>query len=162
MYKLKVDLHWTAGEYFWPTDRLVEFDGDDIAASASPQTRAPGSLPPAFPQPPARPASVHGFAGYPPPPSMYPPPGSASPQIPVGYGMGPPPTHHSGTAEKEELKHKVEESGGKLLSESGITILSDWNGAARASAGAVERVPFISHGELKKFVVNVLLTVFIP
>ena len=41
------------------------------------------------------------------------------------------------------------------------TVLTDWNNPASAN-GAVERVPFISHGELKKFVVNVLMVVYVP
>ena len=56
---------------------------------------------------------------------------------------------------------KVQQSGGQSLNEAGITVLADqWNPNA-ANAGAVERVPFLSRGELQKLVVNVLLVVMV-
>ncbi|KAJ2916229.1 hypothetical protein MD484_g4192, partial [Candolleomyces efflorescens] len=146
MYKLKVDLHWTAGEYFWPTDRLVELDGEDIAATVSSHAspRMPTGYPGSINTPASRNVPIPAFGGGYPPVGIYPtPPGSAAQPI-----------------EQDPLRLKVEESGGKLLSEANLTVLTDWNHTA--NAGAVERVPFISHGELKKFVVNVLLVVFIP
>lgn len=78
--------------------------------------------------------------------------GSYTPHAPTGQG----------DQDKDALRLKVEESGGQLLTEANITILKDEWTHASGEPGAVERVPFISRGELKKFVVNVLLVVYIP
>ncbi|KAH6903289.1 hypothetical protein BKA70DRAFT_1433808 [Coprinopsis sp. MPI-PUGE-AT-0042] len=136
MYKLNPELHWAAGEYIWPADRLVEFFSEDIEGS-SPLMSA-GHMRNQVPYPPPRPGSVHGmYSGYPQP----------------------------NPNEQDPLRAKVEDSGGQTFADAGITVLSpEWinNTPTDVPHGAVERVPFIAHGELKKFVVNVMLVVFVP
>lgn len=91
-----------------------------------------------MPYPPPRPGSIHGMhTGYPQP----------------------------NPNEQDPLRAKVEESGGQTFADAGVTVLSpEWinNSPTAIPHGAVERVPFIAHGELKKFVVNVTLVVFVP
>ena len=136
MYKLNPELHWAAGEYIWPADRLVEFFSEDIERNS-----------PVMPG-----GHLRNQMPYPPPPRT----GSASGIYP-GY---PQPNPH----EQDPLRTKVEESGGQTFADAGITVLSpEWinNTPTAIPHGAVERVPFIAHGELKKFVVNVMLVVSI-
>ncbi|TFK28271.1 hypothetical protein FA15DRAFT_652930 [Coprinopsis marcescibilis] len=197
MYKLNVDLHWAAGEYIWPSEGLVEVYGDDIESSSS-SIRAHSGAPtinanPWMPQTP--------FGGVGPMPR---PPNSAAGGVGVGLGVGmaigmggmnsappafpgfPTPPHQAqhpfgaiGVSEQAPLRARVEESGGKLFADAGVTVLTNDSvgvpvpgsgfGARPASAtpptvtqGAVERVPFVAHGELKKFVVNVMMVVYVP
>lgn len=60
--------------------------------------------------------------------------------------------------ENESLRLRVEESGAIPLAEADIMLLSDWQGATPVCK---ERVPFISNGEMEKFVVNVLLVAYV-
>ncbi|KAF5310379.1 hypothetical protein D9611_012085 [Ephemerocybe angulata] len=141
MYKLTPNLHWAAGEYIWPLGRRVELDSEDITHhSASPRmpfgqglSHTPSRPPVAMP-PAFGPAGAHGHGAY-------------------GGGI---------QDDSQALRVKVEESGGELLSEADITVLKDQWTHTPAEPGAVERIPFISRGELKKLVVNVLLVVYIP
>ncbi|EAU83769.1 hypothetical protein CC1G_07504 [Coprinopsis cinerea okayama7 len=142
MYKLNPELHWAAGEYIWPSERLVEFFSEDIETSPTLK-----SAPPRIPIPYGGPSIAPGMR-----PGTVPPP-------PFPYGS--PQQHHQFGQEHDPLRSKVEESGGQLFADAGVTVLTDWNNPASAN-GAVERVPFISHGELKKFVVNVLMVVYVP
>ncbi|KAJ3548259.1 hypothetical protein NMY22_g1335 [Coprinellus aureogranulatus] len=155
MYHLLPELRWTAGEYIWPLASRVELDGEDIVAGLSSQLKS-ASLSPRAPYMPA----ITSTPVYPPPVSIppgYPVPGGSlgmyGPLVGPGPLGGSPPMPQGSQA----LRLKVQESGGQLLSEAGITVLTDqWNHTA-ANAGAVERVPFLAGGELQKLVVNVLL-----
>jgi hypothetical protein len=65
--------------------------------------------------------------------------------------------------EAENLRARVEASGGSPLSQADIMVLADWDPSGQGTLSAVgkERVPFVSNGELGKLVVNVLLVVYV-
>lgn len=159
MYHLHPDLRWTAGGYIWPLTSRVELDGDDIAGISA-QLKS-SSISPRAPYL----SGITSSPGYPPPIAVpgYPVPGSAGLGMygPAPLGGSPPMSGLAGDPQDHALRMKVQESGGQSLSEAGIMVLTDqWNHTA-ANAGAVERVPFLSRGELQKLVVNVLLVVMV-
>lgn len=158
LYHLSPELRWTAGEYIWPLANRVELDGEDIVAGLSSQFKS-ASISPRAPFIPG----ITNTPAYPPAmniPSGYPVPGASSFGIYGSPPRGSPPTIGA-ESQDQALRVKVQQSGGQSLNEAGITVLADqWNHNA-ANAGAVERVPFLSRGELQKLVVNVLLVVMV-
>jgi hypothetical protein len=158
LYHLLPELHWTAGEYIWPLGTRVELDSEDIVAGLSTQLKST-SISPRAPFIPG----ITNTPAYPPAmniPPGYPVPGASSFGIYGSPPRGSPPMM-AAESQDQALRVKVQQSGGQSLNEAGITVMADqWNHTS-ANAGAVERVPFLSRGELQKLVVNVLLVVMV-
>ncbi|TFK32163.1 hypothetical protein BDQ12DRAFT_692899 [Crucibulum laeve] len=132
MYKLAPELHWTAGGYIWPVDRIVEFFGEDIVAKSPTQGgRMPFGV-------------VNGSR-------------TGTPAVRGAFGA-----YGGGfqDVEVDAVRSYVEASGAVSLAEADITLLTDWTNPTPVVGK--ERVPFVAAGELEKLVVNALLVVYIP
>lgn len=133
LFKLSPELHWSAGGYVWPVDRVVEVSGEP----SSPMSGSP--------------SRHHKMPG-----AML---GSATPRTPVMRGTfslaGDPLAD-----EAETLRYRVQESGAIPIADYGITLCTDWTQPAQPIGK--ERVPITSGGEMEKLVVNTLLVVFVP
>jgi hypothetical protein len=134
-HKLAPDLHWTAGGYIWPVDHTLEFFVDDVRQGG----------------PAANPINMR---------SPSPNPGFGRvPQTRGGYGANP--TGGPGyEGEGGGLEPRVRASGALSFAEANISLLTDQNNPNPVIGK--ERVDFVSHGELTKLVVNVLLVIYIP
>ncbi|KAF9001182.1 hypothetical protein BDQ17DRAFT_1492196 [Cyathus striatus] len=120
MYKLTAEFRWTAGGYVWPTDRIVEYHGEDIIK----------------PMMSGRPFGVVNGSRMGIPPVR----GAFS----SGYPIADPGMDHA-----EAIRLIVEGSGAIPVEEAGITVLTDWTNPAPVigkervpfvSAGELERL----------------------
>ncbi|KAH7908547.1 hypothetical protein BJ138DRAFT_341703 [Hygrophoropsis aurantiaca] len=132
IFKLAPELHWTAGGYIWPIDRVVECGNDSIESPT---------------------LGMKNLGLGSPTRSVYSPRGAFS-----IYGDLEDDDAENLRAEADQLRVRVQESGAIHLSETEIFILSDWVPGPMSK----ERVHFVSNGELEKLVVNVLLVTYVP
>jgi hypothetical protein len=133
MFELVPELHWTAGGYIWPADRVVDM-------TAEPPSHSPNS-------------SLRRRSGHSPPSSTV--RGAFAP-----YGM---PVPQGEADEVERLKVRVEAGGASPLATADIMVLADWDDsqAGGGAVAGKERVSFVSGGELGRLVVHVLLVVYV-
>lgn len=74
---------------------------------------------------------------------------------------------HSDSTEEDELEEagtlrdRVEDSGASLISQEGITVLTDDVFGSKGDTITKERVPYVSGGCIDKLVINVLLVVYV-
>lgn len=153
LYKLTPELHWTAGGYIWPVDRVVECSDDFSPTTTSPPAPIPHPLDGPYRSPTMMQASI-----------------LHSPMMNLSLGSPPSMTVPSLTqdpfaAEEDNLRWRVENSGGIPLAEEDILLMitSDpAGGPPLLGPVSKEKVPFVSKGQLDKLIVNVLMVAFVP
>jgi hypothetical protein len=134
LYKLSPELHWSAGGYVWPVDRIVEVNGDPQGMRNSSPSRHH-----------KMPVGLIGPGG---------------PRTPVMRGTFSLAGEYGAEGEADMIRNRVEESGAIPIADAEISICTDW--AQPAQPVGKERVPFASGGEMEKLIVNTLLVVFVP
>jgi len=156
LYKLTPELHWTAGGYIWPVDRVVECS-DDFS--------------PTTPSPPA--PMSHPLDGPYRSPTMMQAGILHSPMMNLSLGSpmtSPPKTmpilmpDPAGT-EEDNLRWRVENSGAIPLAEDDILLMvtpDPAGGPPIVGPISKEKVAFVSKGQLDKLIVNVLMVAFVP
>lgn len=135
VYKLVPELHWTAGGYIWPVDRIVECSGDLARSPLNGPYRSP--------------ISTHTSMLL--SPMMGTPLGSSNTLTPM-------PIPDLG----EGVKLMVESSGAIPLVDEDITVINSPGGPSGLGHVFKEKVPFTYGGELDKLIVNVLMVAFVP
>lgn len=156
LYKLTPELHWTAGGYIWPVDRVVECSDDLSPTTPSPPAPIPHPLDGPYRSPTMMQASLlHSpmmnlSLGSP----MTSPPKSVPILMPDPAGT-----------EEDNLRWRVENSGAIPLAEEDILLMATPDpagGPPMVGPISKEKVPFVSKGQLDKLIVNVLMVAFVP
>lgn len=148
LYKLTPELHWTAGGYIWPVDRVVECSDDVSPTTGSPPVLSPLSGP--YRSPMIQASMLHS-------PMMGLSLSSPASLVPMPI---PDPV-----AEEDNLRWRVENSGAVPLTEEDILLMvtpDPTGGPPLLGHISKEKVPFVSGGKLDKLIVNVLMVAFVP
>lgn len=154
LYKLTPELHWTAGGYIWPVDRVVECS-DDLSPTA---TSPPVSVASPFDGPYRSPTMMHANMLHSPMMNLSLGGSRTSPPTSIPIPM-PEPT------EEDSLRWRVENSGAVPLAEEDILLMvtpDPAGGPPLLGPVSKEKVPFVSGGQLDKLIVNVLVVAFVP
>ena len=149
LYKLTPELHWTAGGYIWPIDRVVECS-DDFSPTATSPPPDPRDGP--YRSPTMQASMLHS-------PMMNLSLGSLISSPPMAAPVPMP------EMEEDSLRWRVENSGAVPLTDEDILLMvtSDpAGGPPLLGPVSKEKVPFVSGGQLDKLIVNVLMVAFVP
>jgi len=153
LYKLTPELHWTAGGYIWPVDRVVECSGD-----LSPTTTSKPLLGNPLDGPYRSPTMMHATMLHSPMMGLSLGGPISSPPISIPIPIPDP-------VEEDSLRWRVENSGAVPLAEEDILMMvtaDPAGGPPLLGPVSKEKVPFVSGGQLDKLIVNVLMVAFVP
>ena len=156
LYKLTPELHWTAGGYIWPVDRVVECSDDFSPTSTS----KPSSISNPLDGPYRSPTMMHVNMLHSPMMGLSLGSPMTSPPMTVPISMPDPVL-----MEEDNLRWRVENSGAVPLAEEDILLMATPDpagGPPLLGPVSKEKVPFVSGGQLDKLIVNVLIVAFVP